>query len=95
MSVDDRQIVVVIFLADKTARILTEGTDLVFERLRIADELRFIQNLIDILNDFIPDLHAHTDIDCARLMRDVMLIAQLFQPVRTASAGCVWRAVIS
>ena len=39
MAVNHRKVVVVILLADKAARILAEGSDLVFERLRISDKL--------------------------------------------------------
>ena len=39
VSVNNGKVVVIVLLADKAAGILAEGSDLVFERLRIADEL--------------------------------------------------------
>ena len=39
MTVDNGKIVVVILLAYKAAGVLAEGSDLVFERTGIADEL--------------------------------------------------------
>ena len=39
MTVDDGEIVVVILLADESAGILAEGTNLILEREGIADEL--------------------------------------------------------
>ena len=48
MSVHHRQIVVVIFLADKAAGILAECPHFIGERLGVADEFRFIQHLIDL-----------------------------------------------
>ncbi len=39
MSVNNGKVVVVVFLADKSAGILAKGSNLVFERLRITDKL--------------------------------------------------------
>ena len=43
----DREVVVVVLLTDESAGILAERAYLVLERLRIADQLGFIQHLVD------------------------------------------------
>ena len=87
MAVYHRQIVIVIFLAYKAARILAESTHLVLKRKRIADELRLIKNVVHILHDLVADLHTHADIHRSGHMGDVMLLAELFQPVGSLSSG--------
>ena len=87
MSVDNGEVVVVVLLADKAAGILAECADFVLERLGIAYELRLIENIVDLLHDLVSYLNAHADVDCAGLMRDIMLSAELFEPVRAAASG--------
>ena len=86
MSVDDGEIVVVILLTDKAAGILTEGAHLVFERLRIPDQLRLIQHRIDLFHNLVANLDAHADIDRARHVIDVVVCAGFFQPFRAAAS---------
>ena len=86
MAVDDGEIVVIVFLADKAAGILAEGSHLVLERARIADQLAFIKHAVDLFHDLVAALHAHADIDRAGLVGDAVLGAELFQPVRAAAA---------
>ena len=93
VTVDYGKIVVIVFLADKTARILAESANLVLERLGIADELRLVENVVDLLHDLVSYLDAHADIDCAGLMGDIMLSAELFEPVR-AAAPCRYYGVL-
>ena len=64
---------VVIFLTHKAAGILTEGANLVLEGLRIADELRFVENAVDRLHDLIPNLDANADVNGAGLMGNPVL----------------------
>ena len=93
VSVDDGEIVVVVLLADEAAGILAERANLVLERLGIADELRLVENVVDLLHDLVSYLDAHADIDCAGLMGDIMLSAELFEPVR-AAAPCRYYGVL-
>ena len=86
MAVDHSKIVVVIFLADKSARVLAESADLVFKWLRITDQLGFIQDIIHVFHDFIADFHPYADIDGSRLVGDAVFRAEFFQPVRAPSA---------
>ncbi len=88
MSVDNRQIVVVIFLCHKTARVLTERTHFILKGLGISNEFGFIQNVIDFFHDFISDFHTDTYIHRAGLMGNVVLGTNFFQPVRPSAAGC-------
>ena len=75
---------VVIFLAHKAAGILAEGAHLVFEGAGIADELGFIEHLVDQLHDLAAHLDAHADVHGAGLMGDAVLGANFFQPVCAA-----------
>ena len=93
VSVDDGEVVVVVLLADEAAGILAERANLVLERLGIADELRLVENVVDLLHDLVSYLDAHADIDCAGLMGDIMLSAELFEPVR-AAAPCRYYGVL-
>ena len=88
VTVDYGKIVVIVFLADKTARILAESANLVLERLRIAYQLRFVKNLIDLFHDLVSDLDAHADVNRAWNMRYIMFRANAFKPFRASSSGC-------
>ena len=88
MAVHDGEVVIVIFLADKAARVLAECAYLVFKRLRVADEFRFIQNVVHGFHDLVAHLYAHADVHCARRMGDAVAGAELVKPIRAASAGC-------
>ena len=87
MAVDDREIVVVILLRDEAAGVLTERAHLVFERLRVADELGLIQDAVDRLHDLVAHFHAHADVHRAGLVLHTVLQADFFQPVRAAAPG--------
>ena len=87
MAVYHRQIIIVVFLADKTARILAEGADFILKGQRITDKLRLIENIVYILHDLVSHFHAHADIHGPRHMGDIMLLTELFQPVCSFSAG--------
>ena len=87
MAVDDREVVVVILLAHEAAGVLAEGAHLVLERLRIADQLRFIEHVVDGLHDLVAHLDAHADVDGAGRVGDVVARAELVEPVRAAAAG--------
>ena len=86
VSVDDSEVVVVVFLAYETAGVLTEGTHLVLERLRISDEFGFVKNAVDLFHDLVPHLYSDADIDGTRLVHYVVLSTQVFEPVRAAPA---------
>ncbi len=44
-----------------------------------------------MLHHFVPYLDAHADIDRAGTVGDMMLGADVFQPVRAAPSGCYYR----
>ena len=87
MTVDHRQVVVVILLSHKAARVLAEGAHLVLKGLWIANELAFVQGLVDLFHHLIAALHAHTDVYGARLVGNVVLGTDLLQPLSAATAG--------
>ena len=87
MSVDHRKVFVVVFLTDEASRILAEGSDLVAERLRIADKLGFIEVLVHFLHDFVSHFYTHTDVNGSRLVCNPMLFAHRLQPKRTSAPG--------
>ena len=87
VAVDHRQVVVIVFLTDKAAGVLAEGTDLVLEGPGIAYQLGLVQDPVYGLHDLIADLHTDTDIHSAGGVGDVVLGAELFQPVGTPAAG--------
>ena len=87
VAVDHRKVVVVVFLRHKAAGILAEGAHLVLPRLRVADELGLIQHLVHLFHHLIAALHTHADVHCAGLVGDVVLCAELFQPVCAAASG--------
>ena len=87
VAVDHRQVVVVVFLTDKAAGVLAEGTDLVLEGPGIAYQLGLVQDPVYGLHDLIADLHTNTDIHSAGGVSNVVLRAELFQPVGATAAG--------
>ena len=87
VAVDHGKVVVVVFLRHKAAGVLAEGAHLVLPWLGVADELGLIQHLVHLFHDLVAALHAHTDVYGAGLVGNVVLGADLFQPVRTAAAG--------
>ena len=88
MSVYHRQIIVIIFLADKPSRILAECPHFILKRSRISDQLRLIQYLVDFFHNLITHFDTHADIYRAGFMRDVILCTKRLQPVRTAPSCC-------
>ena len=84
VPVDHREVVIVVFLADKAAGVLAEGTYLVLEGGRVADQLGLVQHAVDPLHDLVPHLDPHADVDRSGQVCDVMLSAEALQPVRTA-----------
>ena len=87
VAVDNSQIVVVVFLRDKAAGVLAEGAHLVAPRGRVADQLALIQDLVDLLHDLVAALNTDADVNGAGLVGNVVLGADLLQPVRAAAAG--------
>ena len=88
VAVDNRQaVVVVIFLADEAAGVLTERAHLVGERLRVADEFGLIQNLVHFVHNFVAHFHAHADVHRAGQVVNAVLFAHFFKPVRAFAAG--------
>ena len=87
VAVDHGQVVVVVLLGHIAARVLAEGADLIFEGGRVADELGFVEDVVDLLHDLVAHFHPHADIDSAGLMLDAVLGAQALQPVRAPAAG--------
>ena len=87
VPVHNRQIVVIILLRHKSARILAESTDFVLPWSWITDQLPFIENFIDHFHNLISALYPDTDVHGTRPVGNPVLFAHLFQPVRTAAAG--------
>ena len=86
MAVDERQVVFVVLLRDEAARILAEGAHLVLEGVGIADELGFIEHVVDGLHDLVAHFDADADVDGARRMSDAVHDAHARQPVRAPTA---------
>ena len=86
MPVHHRQAAIVVFLAHEAARILTEGAHLVAERIRVSDELAFVEHIVHALHDFVAHLDAHANVDRAGRVLDVMLAAEALEPIGTAAA---------
>ena len=87
VAVDHGQIVVIVLLTDKAAGILAEGTHLVFEGPGIAHQLGLIQHPVHRLHDLVADLHPDADIHGAGGMGNIVLRAELFQPICAPAAG--------
>ena len=87
MSIHHRQVVIIVLLADEAAGILAEGADLVLEGLRIAHQLGLIQHSVHHFHDLVADLHPDADVHRTGRVGDVMLGAQLLQPIRAPAAG--------
>lgn len=87
MPVDDGKIVVVIFLADKTARILSERTHLIFERLGVSHQFGFIQHIVYVFHNFVANFHTHANVHRTGFMGNPMFRTNFFQPIGTAPAG--------
>ena len=86
VAIDHGQIVVVVLLSHKAAGVLAEGAHLVLPGLGVADELGLVQHLVHLFHDFVAALHAHADVNGAGLVGDVVLGADLLQPVGAAAA---------
>ena len=86
VAIDHGQIVVVVLLSHKAAGILAEGAHLVLPGLGVADEFGLVQHLVHLFHDLVAALHAHADVNGAGLVGDVVLGADLLQPVGTAAA---------
>ena len=86
VAIDHGQIVVVVLLSHKAAGVLAEGAHLVLPGLGVADEFGLIQHLVHLFHDLVAALHAHADVNGAGLVGDVVLGADLLQPVGTAAA---------
>ena len=87
VAIDDREAVVVIFLADKAAGVLAEGADLVLEGMGIADQFGLVEHLVDKLHHFAPDLNPDADVDGAGLVGDAVFGADPLQPVGPPTPG--------
>ena len=77
MAVNHRQVVVVILLGHKAARVLAEGAHLVFERLGITYELGFVENVVYLLHNLVSHLYPHAYIHRARSVGDSVFFARL------------------
>ena len=86
VAIDHGQIVVVVLLSHKAAGVLAEGAHLVLPGLGVADEFGLVQHLVHLFHDLVAALHAHADVNGAGLVGDVVLGADLLQPVGTAAA---------
>ena len=86
MAVDHGKVVVVVLLRHKAAGVLAEGAHLVLPGLGVADEFGLVQHLVHLIHDLVAALHAHADVNGAGLVGDVVLGADLLQPVGTAAA---------
>ena len=86
VSVDDRQIVIVIFRRYFSRRIGAECADFVIKGRRVIDQLGLVEILIEELHDLIPDFHTDADIHGARHGLDPELFALAVQPVRAVAA---------
>ena len=87
VAVHHRQVVVVVLLADEAAGVLAEGADLVLEGLGIAHQLGLVQHPVHHLHDLVADLHPDADVHGAGGVGDVVLGAELLQPVGAPAAG--------
>ena len=95
VTVDDREVVVVVFLRHETAGVLAENADFVFERCGVSYEFRLIEHAVDLFHNLVAHFHPDSDVHDAGGVGDVVLRAHLFQPVRSAAAGgddCLVRA---
>ena len=52
----------------------------------MRDELRLVQDVVDVLHDLVAHLHAHADVHGAGAVKDVVLLAQARQPLGPAAA---------
>ena len=86
VAVDHRQVVVVVLLADEAAGVLAEGPDLVLKGLGPAYQLGLVQHPVHHLHDLVAHLHTDADVHSAGGMGDVVLGAELLQPVRPTAA---------
>ena len=86
MPVHHRQAAIVVFLAHEAARVLAEGAHLVAERIRVSDELAFVEHIVHALHDFVAHLDAHANVDRAGRVLDVVLAAEALEPIGTAAA---------
>ncbi|MPM86470.1 hypothetical protein SDC9_133559 [bioreactor metagenome] len=86
VTVDHRQIVVVVLLRDKASGVLAEGPDLVLKRPGIANQFGLIQHPVHHFHDLVAYLHPNADVHRAGCVSDIVFGAELFQPVRTAAA---------
>ena len=79
----------IVLLTDDAARIHAEGAHLVLKRIGIIDHLGLIQVLGQVVHDGIRNFYTHADIHLIVLLRNIVVMGDLVQPVRTAAArGC-------
>ena len=88
VSVDNREVVIIVFLRNKASRILAENPNLVFKRLGISYQLTFIQNVVYLLHNFVAYFHSYSYIHNAGSVRYIMLRAHLLKPFRPPSSCC-------
>ena len=88
VSVDDCEVVVIVLLRDKSARVLAEYTHFVLERSRITDEFALIEHFVDFLHNLVADFDSDADVDNAGRVRDIVLCAHLFEPFRSSTSSC-------
>ena len=87
MSVYHSKTVVVIFLCNITAWILTKRADFVFKRLGISYQLGFIQRVVDLFHYLVAHFNAYAYVNSARLMLDIVRLARSLKPIRPSPAS--------
>lgn len=87
MTVDYSEVVIVILLTDDATRVLAKGADLIFERLGVSDQFRFVQHIVDPLHDLTANFDSHADIHRPRLMGDMVVCTEPFQPIGASPPG--------
>ena len=88
MAVYNGKVIIIIFLRNKSARVLAKRAHLVFKRFRISDQFGFVKHVIHRFYDLVSDLNTNADVHRSRLVGDSVIGAEFFQPVRAAPAGC-------
>ena len=87
VAVDHRQVVVVVLLTDKSTGILAESTDFVLKGLGVPHQFGLVQHPVHRLHNLVADLYPDTDVHSAGSVGDVVLSAELLQPIRPPAAS--------
>ena len=87
VAVYDGDAAFVMLFTHDAAGVHAERAHLVFERVRIVDELRLIKVLRQVIHDGVGHLHAHADVHLVVGERDAEALAFILQPLGAAAAG--------